>query len=997
MVLSSSFLTVIGSCSVAKAASKVMYVPVYEDLYVEQGYPDTLTYGQRNLYVGLDSYYGKQKTRIFLFPFFEQLQQKNIAPEQITAVSLTLYMYQSESDGDRRINLYTTRGNIDPFSLTWHSQPSVLDYYYSKQLSGGVGTKTIGVSSRFAAMYADFLQRGERQALVLKFSDETSPAWIFWSKECLAQGWLCNSEQVPRFRVEYKDNTVPEAPALLAPAPQAAFGVRDINFRWGQSTDPDGDPVEYKLEIAKSQDFQTIYKSTNWQTETSATIRISYEGELFWRVRVKDPYGNYNVSQVRSFTTDFTPPHDIEFRYLPPYISQDHITVKWYLTFPEEGVTYKLKYWKYGEPSVETDWLNISEYTLTNLTSGKYYIAVKARDSLGNESDYTQSLKLEVDIDKPNLEYFKASKTLFASRKGQKVYLQFKVSDQKPYKVEIRIYDAHHKIVGSTYALDKDYLSFSWPAIKTQPDGYYYAYGIAWDYGNRALLTDPILLANDNTAPKPEISGITQGLFNRSCFYTRFTCYERNAKGNVYIGNHKKYTFVEHLSKKLCFKDGYRTVRLRCYDQVGNSSEAKVGFAVDTTPPKNPTVRVYRQRGRTYLKVSCEAGAKVKVWLWGRLYKQYTCKSRSVRDRLSIVPYITYLFTAKQTDRAGNSSGVGAYKYRYVPPVKVKEPLKVSEGSCVWVYHKDKGKVLKKSCGGIKGKIVKVQQTPSKNRIKVDVYAAVPQWIKIRRVIYACKPRSFWDPRTWFMCVTYKQSEDTVLRPLGYKVHGASSVGWKRKNLLRATFYQKPSSKFDVRFTAIAADIKYRLVVFLIDGKWGTVNTIKGRAYARPYFSWLFSDTNVTVSQWHGYTAYQKPHTGIDFAVYKRQVYAPAEGKIISVGYHRASKCFGGGYYVGIKHPNGLYTYYFHLLHVKGLRRYQWVKRRSKLVITGNSGMYRCRPLGYHLHFEVRTCGLPKCHINPVPLIDVDWRKIKTAVRGRYWGRLTGDNPHPGY
>ena len=52
----------------------------------------------------------------------------------------------------------------------------------------------------------------------------------------------------------------------------------------------------------------------------------------------------------------------------------------------------------------------------------------------------------------------------------------------------------------------------------------------------------------------------------------------------------------------------------------------------------------------------------------------------------------------------------------------------------------------------------------------------------------------------------------------------------------------------------------------------------------------------VGVSQWHGYTDYQKPHTGIDFSVAKQETRAVGNGVVIAKGYDTYyGKCHSGG------------------------------------------------------------------------------------------------------
>lgn len=152
----------------------------------------------------------------------------------------------------------------------------------------------------------------------------------------------------------------------------------------------------------------------------------------------------------------------------------------------------------------------------------------------------------------------------------------------------------------------------------------------------------------------------------------------------------------------------------------------------------------------------------------------------------------------------------------------------------------------------------------------------------------------------------------------------------------------------------------------------------------------------VGVSQWHGYTAFQKPHTGIDFSVAKEETRAVGDGLVVGKGYDTYyGKCQSGGNFLTIKHDNGMYTVYFHLdqAYVDVGKR---VTKGEVIAKTGNSGSWNCQPLAYHLHFETRKERSQSTHVNPVEYIEQDWNIIPTANYKKYPGRLSGDNPHPG-
>ncbi len=158
---------------------------------------------------------------------------------------------------------------------------------------------------------------------------------------------------------------------------------------------------------------------------------------------------------------------------------------------------------------------------------------------------------------------------------------------------------------------------------------------------------------------------------------------------------------------------------------------------------------------------------------------------------------------------------------------------------------------------------------------------------------------------------------------------------------------------------------------------------------------------NIGVTQWYGNTAFQTPHTGIDFGSYKEPIYSVGDGYIRTAGwdnYH--GECLSGGHFIRIEHDNGMHTVYLHLENYKKENGNNWrvgerIRKGQLLGISGNTGAFNCQPLGYHLHFETRKNQYQSSHTNPVPHIDVNWNRIPTLNHQQIPGRLTGENPHP--
>jgi murein DD-endopeptidase MepM/ murein hydrolase activator NlpD len=153
----------------------------------------------------------------------------------------------------------------------------------------------------------------------------------------------------------------------------------------------------------------------------------------------------------------------------------------------------------------------------------------------------------------------------------------------------------------------------------------------------------------------------------------------------------------------------------------------------------------------------------------------------------------------------------------------------------------------------------------------------------------------------------------------------------------------------------------------------------------------------IGVTQWYGNTAYQKPHTGIDFGATEEEIISPGDGEVVALGWDNFNgECFSGGNYMVIKHTNGMHTAYFHI-EKYFVKLGDHIKRGYILAISGKSGKWNCQDLAYHLHFETREGRYQQTHVNPVDYIDVNWEDVPTLGYKYNPGRLSGENPHPTY
>ena len=116
------------------------------------------------------------------------------------------------------------------------------------------------------------------------------------------------------------------------------------------------------------------------------------------------------------------------------------------------------------------------------------------------------------------------------------------------------------------------------------------------------------------------------------------------------------------------------------------------------------------------------------------------------------------------------------------------------------------------------------------------------------------------------------------------------------------------------------------------------------------------------ITSHYGYRRkFGRMHKGVDLKIQRNDtIYAAFDGKVRLTAYERK----GYGYYIIIRHPNGLETVYGHLnKHL--VKPDQVVRAGEPIALGGSTG----RSTGPHLHFETRFMGYA---INPCAIFDFE-------------------------
>jgi predicted CXXCH cytochrome family protein len=128
-------------------------------------------------------------------------------------------------------------------------------------------------------------------------------AEYFWRVQArdVAQGLDSPWSGVDTFTLVTSD---PPSMPMLVPQPDryATAATVQVTLSWTPVSDPNGDPVEYEVEIARSSlGFETGH-ATGWISATSWTVDLASNAEWKWRLRARDAAHPKAVSNYRSDT-----------------------------------------------------------------------------------------------------------------------------------------------------------------------------------------------------------------------------------------------------------------------------------------------------------------------------------------------------------------------------------------------------------------------------------------------------------------------------------------------------------------------------------------------------------------------------------------------------------------------------------------------------------------------------------------------------------------------
>ncbi|WP_029036952.1 fibronectin type III domain-containing protein [Salinimicrobium xinjiangense] len=98
-------------------------------------------------------------------------------------------------------------------------------------------------------------------------------------------------------------NMPPAVPVQVFPEDKSNCSARDLELRWEAAVDPEGDAVQYLLQISKYSNFSIMAHN---RSTSALQERVGLErGVLYyWRIQAEDNAGKSDFSPVRTFYTE---------------------------------------------------------------------------------------------------------------------------------------------------------------------------------------------------------------------------------------------------------------------------------------------------------------------------------------------------------------------------------------------------------------------------------------------------------------------------------------------------------------------------------------------------------------------------------------------------------------------------------------------------------------------------------------------------------------------
>lgn len=1043
IIFSSLFTLFIGRVK----ADESLRIYLNDDTYTEEFAPNILTWNQPNLYLGYDLLYGKGRTRIYQYLPLDSLVERGIHSNDIKSARLFIWQYYNQAGQEYLVDWGKNNSGWNQYELNWLNQPA-FNKNGTMPFSKENGWQIINLHNMISIWYSTGFTR---IPFVLKATEEYRAGGVFWSSECyeMFNYPRCESWQRPYLEVILKENSAPTIPVIQDKEIYQVQNSAFFEFNWQESTDPDNDPIIYGIQIGNNQNYLTENEIILGESVQSYSIELEQNGIFYYRVfaqDVRDSGSKRSYSNTYIIEFDNTPPKIPILEVEPPFSMSDKNTLAWDFEINSEpkGVDFKIeRFVKEFDELVLLDSFDTENlgYEFTDLEEKTYCYRVNAKDFLNNISGWSELTCTKHDFTTPKIEKVNLDLQYISPINKDSIQdiakFSVELSEENLNKWKLFVEDHNRNVVFSKEGNDVDF-EIEFPNIELELiEGTYFIYIVAQDKVGLQAVSEPKILIVDNTPPikanilVPEENSKINHLSPTLTFYTaNNTVSKVDINGTVRL-NIEGTTFSQKLNSDI-LKQGENFIKLESIDRAGNSSFVERKFYIDSIAPAIPQLNIIQKdNGGLDLNIQSQDFVKARIYTKAGFIKEVNSTVTEVVEKVSADS--DYYFAVELIDDFGNKSNISEFVHLKTPKAEVlgvgiafeKEYKhnKLTESSdCTYIYNETFRKVRKSNCDLKALSLERIENlTADKSTYNLVAYGGYNPKLNLHIQSVKCKEKSFWDPRTWFDCFEINTkgfvTQLDISGDFWLDINGKLIRHARRKVINDTSFVSSHLANQDYSYFGGSLFSDLYFTYQIENGVWidffdkskksDSVLIAKSihnqfLSTEKKYFRFPFNRI-IGVTQWHGYTAFASPHPGIDFGAYKEPIYAMADGNVAAVGWDEYyGKCYSGGNYIKITHDNGMNTFFAHLENYNRADGRAWqigerVKKGELIGLTGNSGAFACEPLGYHLHFELRSGLWQGSHVNPVDYVEVDWMQVDTLGEEYVPGRLSGNNPHPTY
>jgi len=192
------------------------------------------------------------------------------------------------------------------------------------------------------------------------------------------------------------ENKTPTTPTLTTPTNGELCIDNSVNFQWNNSTDPDGDAINYQIQVAKDNQFSQITHTLSGNS-TSTSISLDKGVAYYWRVKATD---SKNASSDYSSVFNLYTEGEGEINHLPfaPELIKPELneivqtttaTLEWAASDVDtnDNLTFDVFFDSVNPPTTKTgDNQTTKTLNVDVVASSNYYWKVVVKDNNGGET-----------------------------------------------------------------------------------------------------------------------------------------------------------------------------------------------------------------------------------------------------------------------------------------------------------------------------------------------------------------------------------------------------------------------------------------------------------------------------------------------------------------------------------------------------------------------------------------------------------------------------------